>query len=68
MAPTMPRIFPGVVRERTRRGSLITGNSSEKDVATGGNLNFQGWEQDGTSLSQAVIEESGGREDIETGR
>ena len=30
--PPPPRIFPGVVHERTRRGSLRQGSSSERDA------------------------------------
>ena len=30
--PPPPRMFPGVVHERTRRGSLRQGSSSEKDA------------------------------------
>lgn len=29
---TEPRIFPGVVRERTRKGSILQGASSEYDL------------------------------------
>ena len=37
--PPPPRMFPGVVHERTRRGSLRQGSSSEKDAMVT-NVNF----------------------------
>lgn len=59
-----PRMFPGVVHERTRRGSLRQGSNSEKD-ANATYLNVATaprpllWEQDDKGLQNAVIEEPG---------
>ena len=58
-APSQPRIFPGVVHERTRRGSVRQGSSSEKDVDAGGVLRPLPFEQDVKGLHGAVAEESG---------
>ncbi len=60
--PPPPRIFPGVVHERTRRGSLRQGSSSEKDVnATNINVTTAPrplpCEQDDKALQKAVAEE-----------
>ena len=57
-------MFPGVVHERTRRGSLRQGSNSEKD-ANATNFNVATaptplpWEQDDKGLQKAVIEEPG---------
>ena len=62
--PPPPRIFPGVVHERTRRGSLRKGSSSEKD-ADATNLNVKTAlrslprEKDDKGLQKTVAEESG---------
>ena len=66
-----PRMFPGVVHERTRRGSLRQGSHSEKDMITT-NLNITTaprplpWEQDNKGLQKAIAKEpseQGPRED-----
>ena len=62
--PPPPRMFPGVVQERNRRGSLRKGSTSEKD-ATATNSNFTitpkslSGEQDDTDPQKAVAEEPG---------
>lgn len=61
--PPPPRIFPGVVHERTRRGSLRQGSSSEKDAdATNINATTElkplPWGQDDKDLQKPVAEES----------
>ena len=63
-----PRIFPGLVHERTRRNSMMQGSSSEKDadggafVGTGlSKLNTRDKEMSG--LEGAVLEERAGEED-----
>ena len=62
--PPPPRMFPGVVHERTRRGSLRKGSSSEKD-ATATNFNVTiaprslPWEQDDTDPQKVVSEDPG---------
>lgn len=66
-----PRMFPGVVHERTRRGSLRQGSSSEKDAnATNAKATTAPrplpWEQDDKGLQKAVAEkprEQGDREE-----
>lgn len=61
--PPPPRIFPGVVHERTRRGSLRQGSSSEKD-ADATNVSAitapkpLPWGQDDKDLQTTVAEES----------
>ena len=60
--PPPPRMFPGVVHERTRRGSLRKGCSSEKDAtATNSNVTIAPrsltWEQDDTDRQKAVAEQ-----------
>ena len=56
-APPQRRIFPGVVHERTRRGSVRQGSSSEKDVDAGGVLRPLPFEQDVKGLHEAVAED-----------
>ena len=62
--PPPPRIFPGVVHARTRRGSLRQGSSSEKD-ANCMNPNVttvprpSPGEQADEGLQKAVAEEAG---------
>lgn len=64
-------MFPGVVHERTRRGSLRQGSISEKDAnATNAKattaLKLLQWEQDDKGLQKAVAEkprEQGDREE-----
>lgn len=61
--PPSPRIFPGVVHERTRRGSLRQGSSSEKEIdATNVNvataLRSLPCEKDDKGLQKTVAEES----------
>lgn len=62
--PPPPRMFPGVVHERTRRGSLRQGSSSEKDPnSTVINSTTvprpSALEQDDKGLQKAVAEEPG---------
>ena len=62
--PPPPRIFPGVVHERTRRGSLRQGSSSEKDaMVTSVNLMIAprpfSREKDDESPQKVVVEERG---------
>ena len=62
--PPPPRMFPGVVHERTRRGSLRQGSSSEKDaVVTNVNLMIAPRpfprEEDDKSPQKVVVEEPG---------
>lgn len=57
-------MFPGVVHERTRRGSVRQGSSSEKDSsATVVNSTtvprLSAWEQDDKGLQKAVADEPG---------
>lgn len=69
-APPPPRMFPGVVHERTRRGSLRQGSSLEKD-ATAPNSDFTTatrpllGEPDDKDLQAAVAEEAGEQENHE---
>lgn len=63
-----PRIFPGVVHERTRRNSVRQGSSSEKD-ADGGALAGMGLsklstrEKETSGLEDPVLEEQADEED-----
>lgn len=53
------RIFPGVVHERTRRGSLRQSSMSEKDADTGGTTSMPlPTKQDGKFVPEVVPEES----------
>lgn len=60
--PPSPRIFPGVVHERTRRGSVIYGSSSEKDLNASERPKLPAWEQNNKSPYAAVPEESSEQE------
>ncbi|KAI9880300.1 MAG: AMP deaminase [Pleopsidium flavum] len=60
-----PRMFPGVVHERTRRGSLRQRSSSEKDaegsaVTESGTAKFENKGRNGQVLDGAVAEEQEG--------
>ena len=60
ITPSPPRIFPGVVHERTRRGSLRKGNSSEEETSgmgQGENSKRLQYEQQGTNVQDSVLEE-----------
>ncbi len=63
--PPPPRIFPGVVHERTRRGSVRHGSSSEKDFNALERPKLSAWERNDKSLYDAVPEESGEQEQRE---
>lgn len=59
-----PRMFPGVVHERNRRGSIRQGSSSEKDAdvsstasAAGGSVRPVSSDQDGKGVHETVVEE-----------
>ena len=63
-----PRIFPGIVHERTRRGSLSQGRSSEKDVEGTAvtemeTTKFGNRDRNGQLLDVAVAEEEEGEAD-----
>ncbi len=58
-------MFPGVVHERTRRGSVRQGSSSEKDLDALERLKLLTWEQNDRSFYDAVPEESGEQEQRE---
>jgi len=60
--PPSPRIFPGVVHERTRRGSVRYGSSSEKDLNASERPKLSAWEQNDKSPYAPVPEESGQQE------
>lgn len=60
-----PRIFPGVVHERTRRGSVRHGSGSEKDFDALERPKLLAWAQNDTSLYGTVPEESGEQEQRE---
>ena len=58
---TEPRIFPGVVHERIRRGSMRQGSSSEKDVdgfmGIGPGFSKLGFKEHTGDLDDTVAEE-----------
>lgn len=62
VTPPPPKIFPGVVHERTRRGSVRQGSNSEKDLDHS-TINRAGaprpipLEQDEKSLHDTLVEE-----------
>ena len=57
-APPPPRIFPGVVHQRARKGSMRQGSASEKDVEIDRSTESLPWVQGGQHSRDMALEEA----------